>query len=250
VSGWEKDTIVARAPWEGDPLVQADAAKGSGRPAKPLIEIAKGLPVPELFRAPANPNSAGKYPLGRRFTVGDEGVGVMSSPIGARQREYTVRVTKVDEERDRVEWISVGFVGAFVSDLMGNATESDGIAFDPPRQFIPAELYVGNRWRAAYRETQVEARQGVPLGDNRIVTYDFAIVARERIVVASGEFDAFRIEGYGRVRDLTLEEKIWVLPFFNFQLRWDRRRYGPPGTTFHWSHRRENVSAIQYAIGS
>lgn len=248
MSGWEKDVVVAGAPWERDRVLQA--AAGKERPARPLIEIAKGLPVPELFRAPPNPNSAGKYPLGRRFSVGDEGVGVMSSPIGTRQREYTVRVTKVDEARDRVEWDSGGFLGAFASDLMGNATETDGVAFDPPRQFIPAELYVGNRWRAAYRETQMEARQGLPLGDTRVVTYQFSIVARERITVASGEFDAFRIEGYGRVRNLVLEEKIWVLPYFNFQLRWDRLRYGPPGSTFHWSHRRENVSARQYAIGS
>jgi hypothetical protein len=229
---------------------QSAAGQKAGRPARPLIEIAKGLPVPELFRSPPNPNSAGKYPLGRRFTVGDEGVGVMSSPIGAKPREYTVRVTKVDEDRDRVEWNSVGFVGAFVTDLMGNATETNGIAFDPPRQFVPAELYVGNHWRAAYRETQVEARQGLPLGDTRVVTYQFSIVARERIAVASGEFDAFRIEGYGRVGDLILEERIWVLPYFNFQLRWDRRRYGPPGRTLLWSHTRESVSARQYSIAS
>lgn len=250
MSGWERDAVVAGVPWEGDPVVQAAAGKGAGGPRKPLIEIAKGLPVPEVFRAPLNPNSAGKYPLGRRFTVGDEGVGVLTSPIGVRPREYTVQVTKVDEERDRVEWDSMGLVGKFVTDLMGNASEADGIAYDPPRQFLPAELYVGNRWRAAYRETQVEARQGLAIGDTRVVTYEFSIVARERIAVASGEFDAFRIEGYGRVRNLILEERIWVLPYFNFQVRWDRLRYGPPGSSFHWSNSRENVSARQYAVGS
>lgn len=250
MSGWEKDRLVASAPWEGDTLLQAAGGTEALKTERPLIEIAKGLPVPEVFRGPPNPHAAGKYPLGRRFTVGDEGVGVLSSPIGSRPREYTVRVTKVDEERDRVEWASGGVMGAFVSDLMGNASEAGGVAFDPPRQFLPAELYVGNRWRAAYRETQVEAREGLLLNDTRLVTYQFSIVGRERITVPSGEFDAFRIEGHGRVGNFILEERIWVLPYFNFQVRWDRLRYGPPFNSLRWSNSRENVSARQYAMGS
>ncbi len=249
MSDREKDAVLARAPWEADVLVKAAAAPPAGRPAVPLIEIAKGLPVPELFRAPANPNSAGKYPLGRRFTVGDEGVGLISSPIGSRSREYKVRVTKVEEDRDRVEWTWNDGQSVFATDLMGNASESGGIVFDPPRQFLPAELYVGNRWRAAYRGTQVEARAGYPVGYVRHITYEFAVVARERIEVASGEFDAFRIEGYGRTGSLLLEERIWVLPWFNFQLRWDRT-VSPTIGPATWSERRENVSARQHAIGS
>ncbi len=249
MSGWEKDAVVARAPWESDTLVTATVAPQAGRPARPLIEIAKGLPVPELFRAPPNPNSGGKYPLGRRFTVGDSGVGLLSSPIGTRAREYTVRVTKVEEDRDRVEWNWNDGQSVFATDLMGNSSESGGTVFDPPRQFIPSELFVGNRWRAAYRGTQVEARAGYPLGDVRYVTYDFAVVARERIAVPSGEFDAFRIEGLGRSGGLVLVERIWVLPYFNFQLRWDRSVSPSIGPAI-WSERRENVSASQYAIGA
>jgi hypothetical protein len=249
VTGWEKDAVVARAPWESDALVTAAVAPPGGQPTRPLIVVAKGLPVPEPFRAPANPNSAGKYPLGRRFTVGDEGVGLLSSPIGSSAKEYTVRVTKVVEERDRVEWTWNDGQSVFATDLMGNASEAAGTVYDPPRQFLPAELYVGNRWRAAYRGTQMEARAGMPVGGIRHVTYEFAIVARERITVPSGEFDAFRIEGHGRTGDQLLEEKIWVLPYFNFQLRWDRTVSPMIGPAI-WSERRENVSARQFAIGS
>src|SRR5262245_52779893 len=41
---------------------------GAARP----LELKAGLPVPNFYGASGNPYSAGVYPLGRRFTVGDE----------------------------------------------------------------------------------------------------------------------------------------------------------------------------------
>ena len=127
MSGWENDAIVDAARWETDPVVKLASAstadaKGS-RQGEPLIVLGPGLPVPEIFRAPPNPNSKGHYPLGRRFTPGDEYVSVIT-PLYSFEKTFRsrVKVTKVEEDKDRAE----GNDGKFVWDLMGNVHRASG----------------------------------------------------------------------------------------------------------------------------
>ena len=239
----------SRPRWASDPVVApALPERAPGTPREPSIVLGEGRSVPELFRASANPNSAGLYPIGRRYTVGDEATLVLSELRGpANPRRYTLRVTRVDEANDRVEVND----GETVWDLMGNGVKVAGAVFDPPRQFVPAELYVGRRWRAAFRGNQVVADRLFAAGSDRSVTYEFSIVARERVTTPAGEFDAFRAEGHGASGIHTLEDRIWYVPYLNFPVRWDRwsHHYVGGHPTFRWANRRDLVSVRQVAVG-
>lgn len=253
MSGWEKDAIVAAARWEADPVVKLASASTAGakkswRKGEPLFVLGEGLAVPELFARSKNPNSAGHYPLGRRYSVGDEAVYTVSNtrqPDTPAARRY--RVTGVDEDQDRVE-INRGRV---VWDLMGNYTQHRDRQLDTKAQFVPAEFYVGRKWTADYSGTVVNDRQGRPVGMEFAVRIDFAIVAREPVKVPAGTFEAFRVQGYGAAPRNSLEETIWLVPYFNFPVRWDRSAYHLDARfarRYVRSERWELVSARQYAI--
>jgi hypothetical protein len=253
VSGWEKDDIVAVPRWEADPVVRLSSAATAGakkgaRPGAPLVVLGEGLVVPALFARPMNPNSAGHYPLGRRYSVGDEAVYAVSGLRKSGRSDVSRhRVTKVDEEQDRVEING----GRTVWDLMGNYTRTRDTQFDTSAQFVPAELYVGRKWTAAYSGTVVSGREGRTIGVERAVRIDFAIVAREPVKVPAGTFEAFRLQGYGAGPRNSLEETIWLVPYLNFPVRWDRGAYHVDARfarRYVRSERWELVSARQYAI--
>jgi hypothetical protein len=133
------------------------------------------------------------------------------------------RVTAVDIEGDRVEMNE----GQFVTDLMGNLVKRRIEEFAVPVQVAPAELQVGKRWSARFRTKRRAAQQ---FEDEMTA----AIVARERVVVPAGEFDAFRIEAEIRGRTLdaamrsrrspgsrarTVQLTLWEVPGLNFQVK-------------------------------
>jgi hypothetical protein len=253
VNGWEKDAIVEAARWEADPVVGPEgaptaAAKKASRPGEPLIVLGAGMPVPDLFRKPANPNSAGYYPLGRRYSPGDESHYRVTSPHGHfEDRDLRQRVTRVDVENDRVEIDG----GRVVRDLMGNIVRLPDAVFDKPRQFFPAELYVGRKWTAVSEGTVTVGTETHVAGHKWKIHVDFEIIAREAVSVPAGTFEAFRIRGYGGTRTDSLEEHLWVVPYLNFSLRWDRLAYRPAGKkgwNYTRSERYELVSARQFAI--
>ena len=217
---------------------------------KPLIVLGEGLPVPEIFARPKNPNSAGHYPLGRRYSRGDEAVYRATSPRDL-EPPHTVRfrVVGVDVDEDRV----VLNGGRIVWDLMGNYRQSKETEFDVPLQFVPAELYVGRKWTAAVEGTALEDKGGRAAGRQHLVRVDFAIVERETVRVPAGAFDAFRVKGYGSSGPLSIEHTLWYVPYFNFAVRWDFESYRMTGKferRYRQSERRELESARQFAIES
>lgn len=137
------------------------------------------------MRPSPNPSSAGTYPSLRRYSVGDDVVHLVSDNYGIRTQTITSRVTAVDEEADRVEFND----GESVVDSMGNGLKRRGLAFEPRSQIIPAEVQIGNRWTPRFR--------AIENGQVTDVYIDFRVAAREKVRVPAGEFDAFRIEGYG-----------------------------------------------------
>jgi hypothetical protein len=196
--------------------------------------------VPEFLARPANPHSAGTYPVLRRFNLGDVAI---YDAIGRhqgrrrrrddapRQRQF-FRVTRIDAENDRVEMNR----GHYVTDLLGNPREitpSDGeakVVYEVPFQIVPAELQVGRRWHARYSLK----RHGEPMNED----VSFEIVARERVHVPAGEFDAFRIESraYGhresgrRPAAARREDLVrWEVPGLNFPVREERTIRSPSG---------------------
>ena len=204
------------------------------------LDIRAGLPVPTLIAPSANPFSAGRYRLGRIYTVGDVAV-VRQSDIltGIEERTFSPRVTKVDYEEDRVEYNN----GLVITDLMGNSIKNGDVEFESPVQFTPAEFQVGRKWTAAFRRTQN--------GRTSNASFEMQIVKRETITVPAGSFDTFRIEGEGW--NMTFgnrrEVKIWLVPGLNFSVRSEsitRDKFG----RFAQAERRELVALRQQAIGA
>lgn len=253
MSGWENDAIVEAAHWEADPVVKLSSAatagaKKSARLGRPLFRLGEGLAVPELFARPKNPNSAGHYPLGRRYSVGDGAVYALSNPReSGGPTTVRMRVTAVNEDEDRVEING----GRTVLDLMGNFVQGLDVRFDTKVLFLPAELSVGRKWTAAYSVTVVNDRQGRTVGREQAVRVDFTIVAREPVKVPAGTFEAFRLQGYGAGPRVSVEHTIWLVPYLNFFVRWDRSAYHLDGRfarRYVASDRFELVSARQFAI--
>ena len=181
-------------------IVAPTAATSS--PPKP-IELAAGTPIPELFQPSENPYSAGYYPLGRKFTMGDKAYFKQTDILsGAETRSYMLNVTRVNLEADRVEFN----LGVVVTDLMGNMVKWGKKIFEAPIQFSPADLQVGKKWTAAYSLNI----------NNRISNgyYDLHIVRKEKVAVPAGEFEAFRVEGRGWNKSYgsQLETTYWLVP--------------------------------------
>jgi uncharacterized caspase-like protein len=221
------------APGPAPKPVPAAAPSGA-----PMIDIRAGLPVPQLMAPSDNPFSAGRYPLGRIFTVGDEFTTVQTDILsGVEESTRTGRVTRVDYDEDRVEFNN----GAVITDLMGNAIKFGPVEYDTPVQFTPAEFQVGKKWTSAFRMVQNGVRSDA--------YYDLHIVKREIITVPAGTFDTFRIEGLGWNNSFgsKLEVKFWLVPGINFQIKSENMARNKMGRYFR-TERRELVAMRQQTI--
>jgi len=114
-----------------------------------------------------------------------------------------LRVTAVDVDADRVEFNG----GEYASDIMGNITATQRGSFSTPRQFYPAELYVGKKWHTAFKQVR-------PSGITYTYRYDVRVVGKETITVPAGTFEAFKIEarGFNVQLGAALSRNIWVTP--------------------------------------
>lgn len=220
----------------------------AGIASQPAISLGPGLPVPELFRASDNPNSAGIYPLGRRYSVGDEATFVVTALRGPENpRNYSLKVTSVNDELDHVMLND----GEQWWDLMGNVTKAWGEKYDAPRVFTPSELHVGKHWRAV-ANGELAGSSTTRVSVTTQVRYGVQVVARERIRLPAGEFDAFRIEARGFRAGTPLEDNLWIVPYLNFPLRWERIKYldtQDGRRVYSYAERHELIAATQLAIG-
>ncbi len=230
----------AAAPDPGPATGQSPRPAAAAPSGKPILDIRAGVPVPALIAPSANPFSAGRYPLGRIFTVGDTAT-VRQTDIltGIEERTYHPRVTRVDYDEDRVEYNN----GQSITDLMGNFIKNGPVAFDSPVQFIPAEFQIGKKWTAAFRRTKNDKASNA--------YYDLQIVRRETISVPAGTFDTFLIEGAGWNTTINskLEARLWLVPGVNFAIRREivvRNQRGG----FRQSERHELVALRQRVIGT
>lgn len=248
---WKDDPIVAPdGQWQRDAIVEAAPARSR---TEPLIVLPAAAAVPALLQPSDNPNSAGRYPIGRKYTVGDQAsFRFVHLDTGALIRSPTHRVTRVDPDGDRVE-INEGLL---IWDGIGNLRANREMTWDAPKQLVPLELQVGNKWQAASRITR--------RGQSGIQRYSLRIAARERITVPAGTFDAFRIEATGsapmlldsiEIRGWTggtalYKETIWLMPYLNFPIRHDTEISSHPYTDRFRAERLELVSLRQWSIES
>jgi hypothetical protein len=184
-------------------------------PATPVssgIDLAAGKPVPQFVQASTNPYSAGRYALGRKFTVGDNATFRLTDMMtGVETPPQSITITSIDTANDRV----IANQGEFISDLMGNRLRAPGIDTDIPQQVSPAELQIGKTWSAGWK---LSTRYGTST-----VKMDFRIVAFEKVRVPAGEFEAFRIEGtgwaVGNGYSNRREQRLWIVPGLNFAIK-------------------------------
>jgi hypothetical protein len=117
-----------------------------------------------------------------------------------------MRVSGVDFDQDRIEYNG----GEYVSDTMGNILKNLRGTFDAPRQFYPAELYLGKKWGTRFKQAR-------PDGSSYTFDYKLKVVGKEKIKVPAGTFDAYKIEARGFNIELgaRLERNIWVSPGIN-----------------------------------
>lgn len=236
--GWQNDSIVVKGKpkWESDPIITAAANASTATPNTPQIDIRAGIAVPTIIASSANPYSAGRYPLGRIYTLGDEASFRQTDILtGLEERTYTMLVTRVDYDEDRVEFNK----GNSITDLMGNPIKNEAVQFSTPVQFAPAEFQIGKKWTAAFSR--------IEKGVTSNAYYDLQIVKRETISVPAGTFDTFRIEGAGWNNNFgsRLEERIWLVPGLNFLIRRESIGRGKGGGFFR-TEKRELVSLRQH----
>jgi hypothetical protein len=204
-----------------------------------LIEIEAGRAVPQLIPPSDNPYSAGRFPLGRVFTVGDTFVMRQTDILtGIEEKTRLAQVTRVDYDEDRVEFND----GMLIVDLMGNLIKNGPVLFDSPVQWTPAEFQVGKKWTAAFRRTQG--------GNSSNVYFEMHIAKRETITVPAGRFDCFRIEGEGwnTTHGSQHMRTEWIVPGLNVAIKREqfaRNKFGRIGQ----SERNELISLRQQATG-
>ncbi len=196
----------------------------------PRLVLDADSPLTVRLERDANPYSAGRFALGRRFSVGDRYEYRGSDELGnGLIASVQLDVTLVDPSRDRVEMND----GQWVFDLLGNRVRHPQLGEnDVPQQLIPAELQVGRKWKAGW--VRNDRRTG-----RQIIELDCHTEALEDIAVPAGTFQAFRIRGRGwkEPDGIALDWVHWVVPGLNVSVRVDilsRNRRGVVVTRERW----------------
>ena len=215
------------------PVTATTSANGNTN----ALRLGPGIAVPQIWTPSKNPYSAGRYPLGRKFTVGDTvkvRVADLHSNVEIATRDSII--TRVDATLDLVELNN----GKMQLDTMGNLLSRRDAKFKMPLAMTPSEYQLGKRWKASNERTVN--------GRTDIVVYDVHIAAVERIKVPAGEFDAFRIEadGWNLGVQGKLKSTSWQVPGLNFPVRMDRLIWGPRGD-YRMAERQELVELYQQA---
>ena len=163
----------------------------------------------------ADPNTQNQSPaavvkMDTDYKIGDRyGYRTQDLFSGMGDDRFTLRVTGL---ADNQVIFNDGF---WVTDRLGNDLAIDDYNRISEQQIFVPEYGVGRKWTTRY--------QLIKEDDKFVVTLEFEVVARERITVPAGTFDAYRIEGSGfmhQVRGFRMSAcrekagkfKIWVAP--------------------------------------
>ena len=199
---------------------------------KLALEV-KAAPGPTAL--PPTPVTIGYDEYRRRYSLGDAYNIRVTNQLTGISEPLVMQVTQADFENDRVVYNS----GEFVSDFMGNTTSNQRGVFSTPRQFYPAELFVGKKWQTRFKQSR-------PSGIAYTFQYDLKVVAKEIITVPAGTYETYKIEASGFNIDLgaRIERSIWVAPGVNADIAHEikvRLRNG----AIEQNDRQELVSFVQ-----
>jgi hypothetical protein len=178
-----------------------------------LIQIGNSLPMPNIIKKSDNPYSAGTYPLARKYSVGDRVLYQHADLLtGLNVSQSSRTVIEVDERNQRIR-LDTSDNEQNLTDQLGNPFNSSGI----PQQLVVAELNVGRSWSSLWQTRR---------SSGRVHTLDlrFSITRFEKISIARGEIEAFRIEATGYryesgTSDKFIANRYWVVPGINFPIK-------------------------------
>jgi hypothetical protein len=150
-----------------------------------------------------NPYTKGTVEANTAFRVGDRYEYRILEPISlVVQRTAVSEVTQVTEKE-------ITFSDGRVIDPLNNPIRFPDGRRLTPNQAAPREFSVGKRWTTRFVVTNPQGLAGQS-------EFDLKIVARERITVPAGTFDAFRIESRGITQFPTvtvrIENQIYLAP--------------------------------------
>ena len=148
-----------------------------------------------------NPYSKGTATAIFNYAVGDRFTFVEKDYFtGIEKRRYTEVVTTVTEYQTEFNG------GKTIIDAMGNDLVSSNARFLSPAQFYPLTYAIGHKWNTTFKWARNNGKPSTR-------SLDFKVVARESLKSSFGIFNAFRIEGTGRVLDgSTTIMKYWIDP--------------------------------------
>ncbi len=239
-------TPASVSPPETTAQQNAVQAVAQSEPATPAIEQAPNQALPLKLQVSVNPFSAGRYPLGRKYSIGDMAIYRNSDLLSNVEIEPTrLKVTGIDLDSDHIELNN----GKFIIDSMGNYLRTPrGGDSDVPQQFNPTELQIGHAWTAGWKQ--------INRGGDQTVSINLRIDAFEKVRVPAGEFMAFRIEIRGWQQQRTRrtevgyyrrEQRIWVVPGINFAIKDELLVRNPKGR-LNRTDRMELVSLHQQTV--
>ncbi|MDB5902541.1 MAG: peptidase caspase catalytic subunit p20 [Betaproteobacteria bacterium] len=164
-----------------------------------------GVQPGDASRNAGNPFSKGTARVNLNYAIGDTySYRQVDLSTSAVTRKYTLTITAITDEQ------VVYNKGTQVRDLLGNGLKSDRGEFTGSEgagaQFYVADYSIGKKWTARYR---VKGRDGIDSASE----IDFKVVAKEKITVPAGDFDAFKVQGFGySTRGYSLSYNYWVAP--------------------------------------
>jgi hypothetical protein len=166
---------------------------------------AKGEKAIQVEVAKDNPFTKGNARIDTNFKIGDSysyrETDLLTNIV---LRNPKFMITEITDDR------VVFNQGGFITDLFGNQIKAgNGNLFSNAQFFIP-EYAIGKKWSTRFTIT-------FPNGTTSDSEVEFRVVARERVTVPAGTFDAFRVEGagwghgQGGARQ-SLSPKYWIAP--------------------------------------
>ena len=191
------------------------AATAPAAPTLTAIHMRSGSGLPAGLKTSAgNPYSAGLYPHGRVYSVGDEHTLRVTQWLPKETTTLELhRVTRVDNAAQRVEYND----GQTVVDLLGNPLRDEQLTYDAPAQLFPAELFVGKNWQLVFASHSDS-------GQTKRTRLKGRVTGRESVTVPAGTFDAFVVvcSGWRSASGQQQENRYWLVPGLNVFVQWEQ----------------------------
>ena len=190
-------------------FIEAHPNSGLGELAQAVLErLARRKIVAQAARGEAPQN-----PAESRFRQGD--IYKMQLVLGTNPKPalITVKVTEVND--DRARYTSVFGAGQIGESTIAGAVISDGIStYDPPYVLVPGgEYQVGKRWTG-------RSIRSYNSGEKLWMDYSGRVIAREKITVAAGTFDVYKVEfSFQMQSGVQLKSVVWVQPEWGIAIK-------------------------------